>query len=55
VGFSAGVPIGAVGELLGHASAQTTKIYAKLMEDPALRAAESIASRMETLLKPPIG
>ncbi len=50
VGFSNGVPIGMVGELLGHKSTQTTKIYAKLMEDPALAAAGSIATRLEELL-----
>lgn len=49
-GLSSGVSIGQLGELLGHASAQTTKIYAKLAEDPALRAAEAIAGRMEKML-----
>lgn len=37
-------------ELLGHASRQTTMIYAKLMEDPAHAAAAGTAGRMEQLL-----
>lgn len=52
VGLSGGVPIGTIGELLGHASVQTTKIYAKLMEGPAHTAAADIAGRMEKMLKP---
>ena len=52
VGFSAGENSGMVGELLGHQSAQTTKIYAKLMEDPGIAASARIASRMENLLRP---
>lgn len=39
-----------IGELLGHASIQTTSIYAKLMEDPAHRAAAAVAGHMEKLL-----
>ncbi|SOD41303.1 integrase family protein [Nitrosovibrio sp. Nv4] len=50
VGFSAGENAGMVGELLGHQSAQTTKIYAKLMEDPAMASSARIADRMEKLL-----
>lgn len=50
VGMSNGVNAGVVGELLGHASAQTTKIYAKLMEDPAASATRTIADRMAGLL-----
>lgn len=50
VGMSNGVNAGVVGELLGHASAQTTKIYAKLMEDPAAQATRTIADRMAGLM-----
>lgn len=50
VALSNGTPIGVVGELLGHKSAQTTKIYARLMEDGAHRAAAGIANAMETLM-----
>lgn len=48
--LSNGIPIGVVGELLGHASTQTTKIYAKLIEDSAHAAAATVAGRMEKLL-----
>jgi integrase len=50
VALTGGVPIGVVGELLGHKSAQTTKVYAKLMEGGAHAAAASVAGRMEHLL-----
>jgi len=50
VGLSSGVPISMIGELLGHRSTQTTKIYAKLMDDPAVQAASQIAESMERLL-----
>ena len=50
IGMSMGVAPGQIGELLGHASAQTTKIYAKLMEDAAHDAAAVVAGRMEELL-----
>lgn len=49
--LSNGVSLGVVGELLGHRSAQTTKVYAKLMEDPALAAASDTANHMERMLK----
>lgn len=39
-----------VGELLGHKSAQTTKIYAKLMENAAHKAAKGIGDAMEKLM-----
>lgn len=51
VAMSNGVAIGQVGELLGHQSAQTTKIYAKLMEEGAHSAAAVTATQMERLLK----
>lgn len=50
VALSGGMAIGTVAELLGHKSVQTTKIYAKLMEDPAHEAAAVVAGRMERLL-----
>lgn len=52
VALSNGVPIGVVGELLGHASTQTTKIYAKLLEDGAHTAAASTAALLDGLLRP---
>lgn len=51
VALSNGLAIGKVGELLGHASVQTTKIYAKLMDDEAHAAAAAVAGQMETLLR----
>jgi len=50
IGLSNGVPIGAVGELLGHKSADTTKIYAKLLEGRAAEATAIIADKIEGLL-----
>lgn len=49
--MSNGVNPGMVGELLGHKSAQTTKIYAKLMEDPAFAAATATAGHLQTMLR----
>lgn len=48
--LSSGVSLGQVGELLGHASTQTTKIYAKLLDDDAHIAAVAAATRIETAL-----
>ena len=53
VGLSGGHSLGLIGELLGHQSAQTTQIYAKLMTNPAMRASASIASEVERLLSGP--
>lgn len=50
VGFSGGEDKHVVSGLLGHASIQTTNIYALLMEDPAFASAARIATRMEGLL-----
>lgn len=50
-GFSNGVEKGVVGNLLNHASAQTTDIYAKLMIDSKLDAVEKIADQFEETLK----
>lgn len=56
-GLSAGLDLAAIGELLGHASAQTTKGYAHLMEDAgraaATRTAELIDARAGRTLPPP--
>jgi integrase len=51
VALSNGVSSSMIGELLGHKSAQTTKIYAKLMEDPGLKAAAAVATLIEHSLK----
>lgn len=40
-----------IGELLGHASTQTTKIYARLLDAPARTAVATTAGAIETLLK----
>lgn len=50
IALTTGVSVGQVGELLGHASAQTTKIYAKLIEDGAYEATAAIANEVEMLL-----
>jgi hypothetical protein len=47
------VPKRVMGNLLGHASPQTTEIYAELMEDPAHAAAAKTAEAMERLLTSP--
>jgi integrase len=54
VGFSGGENKHTVSDLLGHASVQTTNIYALLMQDPALAASARIATRMEALLATPL-
>lgn len=48
--LSDGVPLGQVGELLGHRSAQTTKGYAYLMDDAAKVAAAKAATTMAGML-----
>jgi integrase len=53
VGYSTGVDKRVMGNLLGHASPQTTEIYAKLMEDPAHAAAAKTAEAIEKLLASP--
>jgi integrase len=49
--LSLGYSLAQVGELLGHASTQTTAGYAYLMEEPAQLAAEAIASKLEEMMK----
>lgn len=51
VALSNGVGLSQVGELLGHRSAQTTKVYALLMEDPAHRATAGVAGHLEAMIK----
>lgn len=46
LGLSAGLSLEAVGQLLGHTQAQTTKVYAYLLTDAATRAAEATASQL---------
>lgn len=50
--LSMGLSLAQVGELLGHASTQTTKGYAYLMQEPALLAAETVASKLESMMNP---
>ena len=50
--LAGGQGVGLIGELLGHRSAQTTKIYLGLLEDPALRATSATAGALEGMLKP---
>jgi integrase len=45
-----GVSLSQVGELLGHKSAQTTKVYALLMEDAAHKAAAGVAQSISALI-----
>lgn len=40
-----------IGELLGHASTQTTKIYARLLDAPARAAVTTTANAIEAMLK----
>jgi integrase len=54
VGLSNKVTAGAVGELLGHKSAQTTKIYAKLFEDEGKQITADIADRILAYVNPEI-
>jgi site-specific recombinase XerD len=53
VGLSNGISLSQLGELLGHKSAQTTKIYGKLMEDAAHQAAAGVAGHMQAMLTSP--
>ena len=48
--MSNGMSLSTIGELLNHRSTQTTKIYAKLMDDTRARAATEIAERIEQLV-----
>ena len=50
VGMSSGYDMSLISELLNHKNTQTTKIYAKLMDDVRVDAAAGIAAKMEDLL-----
>ncbi len=50
IALSNDVPIGQVGELLNHKSAQTTKIYALLLQSKALGATAITAAALERML-----
>lgn len=52
VALSSGEAIGVIGEVLGHADAQTTKIYARLMDDAAERAVIQTAGVIDRLMAP---
>lgn len=49
IGMSGGVDMWTVGELLNHKTTETTKIYAKVVEDRRLEAVTSIASTIEKI------
>jgi len=51
VALRAGQSLGIIGELLGHNSTQTTKIYAQLMDDAREKAAVETAAVIERLMK----
>lgn len=51
IAFSAGVDIGKVGELLNHRSVETTKIYAKLMPKARIEYSNTVADKIDDLLK----
>jgi integrase len=51
-GLSGGASLSAIGQVLGHASAQTTKIYAFLTTDAAQATAEVAAKRVNELMRP---
>lgn len=50
--ISAGISLAQIGELLGHANTQTTKRYAHLVEEAALSAAETTASKIAAAMQP---
>lgn len=50
VSLAGGASLSLIGELLGHKTAQTTKIYARLMQDPAHQLAKATGDRMSNLL-----
>lgn len=52
VGFSSGQSLDAIGEILNHQSTQTTKIYAKLMDESKIKSVRSIANSINEMSKP---
>lgn len=51
VGLSSGVELSRIGELLNHKGTQTTKIYAKLMDESRVQAVSAIANRMKEIVE----
>jgi len=49
IGLSNGIEVGMIGELLNHKSAQTTKVYAKLIENEKLNVSFRIAQMIQAL------
>lgn len=50
-GLSSGVSLSLVGELLNHRDPRSTKVYAKLLPDARVQAAEQIAGEVQKLLE----
>lgn len=50
IGLSNGIEVGMISELLNHKSAQTTKVYAKLIQTEKLNASLKIAQMIEALI-----
>ncbi len=53
VSLAGGAPIGLIGELLGHKTVQTTKIYARLANEAAKQLVTATGTQMQQLLAPP--
>jgi integrase len=51
VALAAGVPLGIVGEALGHRSSQTTKRYTHLLDDAARDAVALASARLSQMMK----
>lgn len=50
IALSEGVSSGVVGEILNHKSAQTTKVYAKLMNEARVEAVQTVSERYKKLI-----
>ncbi|TXG77617.1 DUF4102 domain-containing protein [Candidatus Dojkabacteria bacterium] len=51
IGFSGGQDMSSISEVLNHKSTQTTKIYAKLMDDSRIKSSLQISDQMDRILK----
>lgn len=51
VGLSSGVALSQVGELLNHKCWETTKVYAKLMDEQRINSAMQIADKIEDIIQ----